>query len=106
MPFSAWIERGIVDLTYPCVPLKVLGYFVFVEPTVVSVLKTLRQIPMVEGLRLNQHVNTSSESHSTYDEGGDVVLQELVNEVRVVFDALEVDGVVSATKRDDTRPGE
>ncbi len=43
---------------------------------------------------------------STYHEWRDPVLQQLVNESRIEFDTLGVDGVIAASQRDDSRPGD
>ena len=69
------------------VVLKVEGELLAVQKTAIALVETIGKIPVEEG-----------------DEGGDAGLEEVVDELDVVVDALLVDGVVAATDGDDTGP--
>lgn len=71
------------------VVLKVKGELFTVQETAVALVETIGEIPVEEG-----------------DEGGDAGIEQVVDKLDVMVDALLVDGVVAATNGNDTRPGD
>jgi hypothetical protein len=60
-----------------------------VQKTAVALVQAIGEIPVEEG-----------------DEGGDASLQEVIDELDVVVNALLVDGIVATADGDDSRPGD
>jgi hypothetical protein len=67
--------------------LKIERELFLVQETAIALVEASRQIPVEQR-----------------DEGGDAGLQEVVNELDVVVDALLVDWVIAAAKRNDSGP--
>jgi hypothetical protein len=93
-------DASVVDI--------VLDDFVLVEPPTVAVMKFLRQVPVVEGLKRIRSTNLNPDHHRdqyTYHEGSNACSEELVNNFGVELDSLGVNRVVPSSKRDDAGPG-
>jgi hypothetical protein len=71
----------------PRVVLKVQGELFPVQKSTVPLVKPIGQVPVVEG-----------------DVGRDSSLEQVINKLYIVIQALLVDGVVAPTQRDDSRP--
>lgn len=69
--------------------LKVEGELFTVQKTAVALVETIGKIPVEEG-----------------DKGGNTSLEQVIDKLDIVVDALLVDGVVATTNGDDARPGD
>ena len=88
---------------------KVLGDFVFVQPTAVTVVETLREVPVIQSLRhevgeFHGLTRGTLRMYCTHHEGDDPVGDELVNKVRIELDPLWVGGVITTAQWDDAWP--
>lgn len=80
---------------------KILDDLVLIEPTAVSIVESLRQIPVVERLK-SKHAGTvgsegtalSGHVEQTYDEGGDAISKKLIDDLVVEIDSELIDRVV------------